>query len=215
MNAFDIVTEFERKVAAFAGSRYGVAVDSCTSALFLACKYLNVKEATIPARTYISVPAAIIHAGGSVRFEDIAWSGAYELKPYPIVDSAKRFRASMYKDGFHCVSFHAKKLLPIGRGGMILTDDVKAAQWYRQARHDGREGGKAFMDERIEFLGWNCYMTPEQAARGLHLLEGLRLDLPDLYDPYPDLREMPVFRQLAADKARCANVKEILYGLVA
>ena len=195
MSAFDVVAEFERKVAAFAGARYGVAVDSCTSALFLSCKYLGVSDVHIPAKTYISVPAAIVHAGGRVRFLDVEWSGAYRLEPYPIWDSAKRFRGGMYNGGYHCVSFHMKKLLPIGRGGMIVTDDAKAVEWFRRARHDGREGGKPFMQEQITFLGWNAYMTPEQASRGLHLLEGLKSDLPDLYDEYPDLRDMPVFKQ--------------------
>lgn len=198
MSAFDVVAEFERQVAVFAGAKYGVAMDSCTSALFLACKYLGVGEVAIPARTYISVPASIVHAGGSVRFLDVQWSGAYPLLPYPIWDSAKRFRKGMYKGGFHCVSFHMKKLLPIGRGGMILTDDEKAVKWFKMARQDGREGGKPFMQEKVTFLGWNAYMTPEQASRGLHLLEGLKPDLPDLYDEYPDLRDMPVFQMRKA-----------------
>jgi hypothetical protein len=78
---------------------------------------------------------------------------------------------------------------------MVLTDDERAAAWLRRARFDGRNGDVPFMQDKVEQLGWNCYMLPEQAARGLQLLEGLRSDaLPDLYDPYPDLREMPVFK---------------------
>lgn len=194
-SAFAVVAEFERKVAEFAGAKYGVAVDSCTSALFLAMKYLDVGEVVVPARTYISVPMAVLHAGGTVRFVDKEWSGAYLLDPYPIWDSAKRMRRGMYQGGFHCVSFHIKKLLGIGRGGMILTDDPVAVAWFKRARFDGRRGEIPFMQDKVEILGWNAYMLPEQAARGLQLLEGLRSDsLPDLYDPYPDLREMPVFK---------------------
>jgi dTDP-4-amino-4,6-dideoxygalactose transaminase len=193
--AFSVVSEFERQVAKFAGAAYGVAVDSCTSALFLCCKYLNVAEVTLPARTYISVPMAVIHAGGSVKFRDFSWSGLYQLEPYPIWDSAKRLRRGMYQGGFHCLSFHIRKLLGIGRGGMILTDDEKAVAWFKRARFDGRNGDVPFMQDKVDMLGWNCYMTPEQAGRGLQLLEGLRSDeLPDLYDPYPDLREMPIFK---------------------
>ena len=79
---------------------------------------------------------------------------------------------------------------------MILTDDEEAVQWFQRASHDGRggEGMKPFMEERVDMLGWNCYMTPEQAARGLHLLEGIKPDLPDQYDAYPDLRTMPIFQ---------------------
>lgn len=196
--AFAVVAEFERRIAEFVGAAHGVAVDSCTSALFLSLKYHSLTGpgmVTLPARTYISVPMAVLHAGGSVCFEDVEWSGLYPLAPYPIWDSAKRFRRGMFKGGFHCVSFHIRKLLGIGRGGMVLTDDAEAAAWLRRARFDGRNGDVPFMQDKVEQLGWNCYMTPEQAARGLQLFEGLRADdLPDLYDPYPDLREMPVFK---------------------
>lgn len=181
-------------MALFAGSLYGVAVASCTDAIFLCCKYLDVGDLTLPARTYISVPNAVIHAGGRVRFDDRKWQGIYDLYPYSIWDSALRMCRNMYVGGFYCVSFHARKLLPIGRGGMILTNDKDAVRWFRKARLDGRNGDVPFMQDQVTMEGWNCYMTPEQAARGLQLLEGLGDGKPDLTPPYPDLREMPVFR---------------------
>lgn len=197
MNAYSIVAQFEERIAAYAGSRFAVAVDCCTSAIFLSCKARKVSRVRLPARTYCSVPMAVMHAGGSVRFEDYDWSGVYQLKPYPIFDGAKRFRRGMYAGGMHCLSFHVKKLLNIGRGGMILTDDADVAAWLRRARYDGREG-KPYGEERITMLGWHCYMTPEQAARGLTLLDVLPEDLEDQTEDYPDLREMPVFRESEA-----------------
>jgi dTDP-4-amino-4,6-dideoxygalactose transaminase len=200
VNAYGVVAEFERRVAEFAGARHAVAVDCCSNALFLACKYVGVREVILPARTYISVPFAVIHAGGTVRFSDYNWLGTYELAPYAITDGAKRFRRGMYAGGLHCLSFHAKKHVPIGRGGMVLTDDEKAANWLRRARYDGREG-KAYADELVDMVGWHAYMTPEQAARGLALLDVLPSDaLPDLTEDYPDLRRMPVFMADAAHR---------------
>ena len=192
--AFSVVDEFERQMAKFAGSLYGVAVASCTDALFLSCYYSNVGEVTLPARTYISVPNAVLHAGGKVRFEDFEWDGVYHLDPLPIVDSALRMRRGMYQGGYHCVSFHMRKLLPIGRGGMILTNDKVAADWFRKARFDGRDGSTPFLQDKVDVLGWNCYMLPEQAARGLQLLEGIGDGKPDLCPTYPDLRHLPVFQ---------------------
>lgn len=192
MNAYGVVAEFERRVAEYAGSKYAVAVDCCTSAIFLCCKYRGVRTVVIPARTYISVPMAVIHAGGSVQFRDFDWQGVYELEPYGIYDGAKRFKRGMYRGGLHCLSFHVKKLLNIGRGGMVLTDDEEAAKWLRKARYDGREG-KPYPQEKVSMLGYHVYMTPEQAARGLTLLDVLPEDLPDQTEDYPDLREMPVF----------------------
>ena len=191
-NAFGIVAEFERRVSEYAGAKFGVAVDCCTSAIFLSLKYLRAVRVTIPHKTYISVPMAAIHAGVKVEFSREPWSGVYQLKPYPVFDGAKRFRRGMYQGGFHCLSFHAKKILNIGRGGMILTDDEKAVLWFRKARYDGREG-KPYDQERVSTLGWHCYMTPEQAARGLQLLDVLPENMPDQKENYPDLRKMPVF----------------------
>ena len=192
MNPYQTVSEFEKAVAEFCGSKFGIATDTCTSAIFLACKYLQVGEVEIPARTYISVPAAVIHAGGSVNLVDEEWVGAYKLKPYPIWDSALRFRRGMYLGGFHCVSFQARKLLPIGRGGMILTDDEIATEWFRKARSNGRNIKVPYEEDAIDILGWDMAMTPEQGARGLQLL-GAYSDRPDQRNEYTDLRRMPVF----------------------
>jgi dTDP-4-amino-4,6-dideoxygalactose transaminase len=197
--AFRVVEMFEEAVAEFTGSRYGVAVDSCTTALFLSCLHERVGEVTIPARTYISVPNAIIHAGGTVRFIDTDWTGSYRLGGTRIVDSALRMRRGMYDDGLVCVSFHARKHIKIGRGGMVLTDDAEAAEWLRRMRFDGRHGAVPFLfDSDIAEQGYNAYLTPEQAARGLQLLEGHPDDAPDLTPVYPDLRTLPAFREVVA-----------------
>ena len=39
---FAIVDNFEKRVAQYTGAKYAVALDSCTNAIFLCCKYLNV-----------------------------------------------------------------------------------------------------------------------------------------------------------------------------
>ena len=197
MSSYEIVWEFERKMAEFAGAKYGVATDTCTSALFLCCDHLKVRTVLLPARTYISVPAAIIHAGGAVKFEDIEWSGEYQLKPYPIWDCALRLHKDMYRGGLRCLSFQMRKILPIGRGGMILTDDEKIADRLRKLRSNGRNVSKPYIEDSIDELGWDMAMTPEQGARGLQLLETLRPDSPDQRLEYPDLRKMPAFANIA------------------
>lgn len=191
MRAFEVVTAFEKRVAEYAWAEHAVAVQDCTIALFLCCKFKKVKDVHIPAKTYLSVPMAIRDAGGTPVFEDREWKGIYELAPYKIWDGAKRFKKGMYAGGLHCLSFHAKKHINIGRGGMILTDDANAADWLRKARYTGR-AGKPYPQEVIETHGWNCYMTPEQAARGLELLDNYQ-EQPDQEEDYPDLRLQPVF----------------------
>ena len=138
---WDIVDIFEKMVAEYAGSKYAVSIDNCTDALFLCLKYLNAAgDIQIPARTYVSVPQTIIHAGCNPVFKDFEWDGVYKLDPYPILDGAMRFKKDMYIKGtFQCLSFHLKKILPIGKGGMILTDDKKAYDWFKLARYEGRD----------------------------------------------------------------------------
>lgn len=168
--AYDVVKTFEQEIADYAGSLYAVAVESCTAALFLACVYENIGTVTIPKFTYPSVPCSIIHAGGHVKFSSEPWQGIYSLFPYNIIDGALRFKKGMYQGGYHCLSFHSKKLLPIGRGGMILTNDKQAYDWFKKARFDGRDESPLSL-ESITMVGWNLYMQPEQAARGLQLFD--------------------------------------------
>lgn len=174
---WDIVDAFEKMVAEYAGSKYAVSVDNCTDAVFLCLKYLNAEGTiTVPSKTYVSVPQAIIHAGCDLKFEDVEWSGTYQLKPYPVIDGATRFTKGMYIPGtYQCLSFHIKKILNIGKGGMILTDDAEAARWFKVARYEGRHIEVPYDQDEIELVGWNMYMPPEQAARGIQIFN----ELPD------------------------------------
>ena len=197
-NPYKIVKMFEEEVAHYTGAPYAVSVNSCTNGLFLACKYMGVEgqTVTIPSRTYLSPPQSIIQAGGNLQLEDIKWKGIYQLKPFPIYDAAKRFTSDMYIPGTHmCLSFHIKKHLKIGKGGMILTDDIKAVEYFRKARYEGRSE-VPYHEDVIEEEGWNMYMTPEQAARGLMLMQNYPQSVADLPEdpPYRDLREFDLFK---------------------
>src|SRR5688500_13965269 len=93
-----ITKEFEEALAQYTGSPYCVTVDNCSNALFLALSYSGIQnqEFTIPNRTYMSFPCAIIHAGGRVKFDTVegnSISGPYALKPTRVIDSALRFTA--------------------------------------------------------------------------------------------------------------------------
>jgi len=201
-NPYKIVKMFEETMADYCGSKYAVSTDNCTDALLLCCEYLNVEKVTIPSKTYLSVPQSIMHAGGQVIFEDIEWQGIYQLKPYPIYDAAKRLTSNMYIPGsFMCLSFHIKKHLKIGKGGMILTDNAEAAEWFRKGRYEGR-GEVMYHEDSVEINGWNAYLTPEQAARGLMLMQNYPEHVSDIPEnpPYRDLREFPLFKNCETKK---------------
>jgi dTDP-4-amino-4,6-dideoxygalactose transaminase len=197
MNAFDVVRIFEEEVAKYTGAPYAVAVESCSNALLLCCEYHKVKKVQLPANTYVSVPNAVIRAGGKVRFVDKKWRGAYRLHPYPIVDAAKRFTSGMYETRtYMCVSFHGRKILNAGRGGMILTDDAEAVEWFKRARFDGRKEGVPINEDDINVLGHHVYMTPEQATAGLSRLMFLPQHNEDMpAEDYGDLRKHSIFKE--------------------
>lgn len=203
---YGVVGEFEQRIAEWCGAKYGVAVESGTSAIFLSLMWKKqigyFKSVVIPCYTYPSVPCSIINAGGKVIFDkEINWVGEYELAPLNIWDAALRFKKGMYHGGLQCLSFHIKKLLPIGRGGMILTDDKDAYEWLKRARFDGRNP-VPLLEDNLTQLGWNCYLEPSQAARGIQLFEVYRQKYPNGADDlkveeqgYPDLSKFPIYQQ--------------------
>lgn len=202
-NPYTIVAEFEEAIADYCGAPYAVAVESCSAAIFLSLMFCKHKfgplnEVSIPKHTYPSIPCSIIHAGGKVKFDDREWSGEYDLQPWFIWDAALRFKRGMYKGGYQCLSFHVKKHLPIGRGGAILTEDPYAVAWLKRARFDGRDPVPLLQDS-FTMLGWNVYMEPANAARGLQLMQALGdRELPDLSveaQGYPNLDLFPIYKQ--------------------
>jgi len=193
-NPYKIVQMFEEELAEYTGAPYAVALDNCTDALFLCCMFMKVQEVTIPKKTYLSVPQAIMSAGGKVSFEELTWSGIYQLKPYPIYDAARRFTSGMYIPGsFMCLSFHPKKMLKMRKGGMILTDNFEAYSWFKKARHEGRDE-IPYSQDNIRFIGWNMYMTPPDAADGLWLMSAMSQHNDDSAEDYSDLTSHDLFR---------------------
>lgn len=194
-----IITEmFEEAVASYTGAPYAVAVDSCSNAIFLSLMLENVKDKkiTIPAKTYMSVPCEIIHAGGKVNFEQKEWSGIYQLQPTRVYDAALRFTRDMYiHKTLMCLSFTgASKTLKLSKGGMILTDDPFAAEWLKRARMSGRRE-KSYLDDDFDMIGWNFYMLPEIAIRGLTLMRGISNYNLDVEGHYSDLSQFKVYQQ--------------------
>lgn len=204
---YKITEEFEEKLAKYTGAPYAVTVDNQSNALFLTLYYQNIKGQTvsIPSRTYPSVPCEIIHAGGKVNFEPVEGKtikGAYQLKPTRTWDSALRFTANMYiPNSFMCISFTGPyKHFKLSKGGAILTDDLHAYHWFKRARYSGRREC-SYHDDNFDMLGWNFYMMPELAARGLLLMnqfynmDGTPKHNEDLELPYPDLSKFDVYKQ--------------------
>ncbi len=204
---YNITKDFEQSLCDYTGAPYAVTIDNQSNALFLALMYENIKGQTIkiPSRTYPSVPCEIIHAGGRVEFEEVqglTLKGAYQLQPTKVWDSALRFTTGMYISNTHmCLSFTGPyKHLKLGKGGAILTDNYDAYRWFKRARFSGRNEC-SYHEDDFNMLGWNFYMMPELATRGLLLmnqfyqLDGTPKQNEDLELSYPDLSKFDIYKQ--------------------
>jgi len=205
---YNVTEEFEKALCEYTGAPFAVSLDNQSNALFLCLMYENIKNTTItiPSRTYPSVPCEIIHAGGKVEFEapkddQGTLTGAYQLKPTRIYDSALRFTADMYISGtLMCLSFTGPyKHLKLSKAGAILLDCEKAYLWFKRARFSGRRE-ISYHDDELDMLGWNFYLIPEIAARGLALMnqfynaDGSKKHNSDLSLPYPDLSRFSIYK---------------------
>lgn len=201
---YDITAEFERRLCEYTGAPYAVAIDNQSNALFLSLIREGIigKRIGIPSHTYPSVPCEIIHAGGIVDFyySSKVLRGEYRLQGTNVWDSALRFTAGMYRQGqTQCLSFTGPyKHLKLGKGGAILTDSEEDYNWYKRARFSGRNEC-SYHEDSLDMLGWNFYLLPEIAARGVrdmnqfYNLDGSPKDMPDIELPYPDLSKFPIY----------------------
>lgn len=99
---------FESKFAKLVGVKHAVAVNSGTSALEIIFRALDVagKEVVVPTNTFFATPAAVLHAGGRVRFADI--------DPLTLCLDAKHLEAALTPDTAGVVVVHI--------GGMVAPD---------------------------------------------------------------------------------------------
>lgn len=209
---YKITEDFEKALSDYTGAPYVVAVDNQSNALFLSLYYENYvnksiasDSISIPARTYPSVPCEIIHAGLKVEFKPSkgkTLKGAYQLDGSNVWDSALRFTADMYIPGSHmCISFTGPyKHFKLSKGGAILTDSLEAYHWFKRARYSGRREC-SYHDDYFDMIGWNFYMMPELAARGMLLMgqfynmDGTKKHQDDLELAYPDLSKFDIYKK--------------------
>jgi len=104
-----------------------------------------------------------------------------------IIEDAACAIGSAYKNtkiGGHgniaCFSFHPRKIITTGEGGMITTDDRTIAERLRRFRHHGmsvsdieRHMANTVIIETYPELGYNYRMTDIQAAMGIEQMKKL------------------------------------------
>ena len=216
---------FEDSWCAFTGSKYSIAVTSCTTALHLSLAALGLKpddEVIVPAFTWISSANVVEHLNAKVVFCDIdlktfnidvnqiaekitsktkaiipvhLFGLAAEMDPileiaqkhslWVVEDAACGF-GSKYKGKYvgtlgdsGCFSFHPRKAITTGEGGMITVNDENLAETLRSMRDHGaamsdfqrHHGAKPYLLSEHPFAGFNYRMTDIQASLGAAQME--------------------------------------------
>jgi len=210
-NPYKYVRDFEEALCEYTGAPYCVCVNSCTNAIFLCLKYVFGNSegwyvmgnyvppfVVLPQKTYVGVAQSVINVGARIVWEDKEWKGIYDLAPTTIFDSARMLYRNMFPkvktNTFVCLSFQWFKALPIGSGGAILTNDKEAVPILKKMRFDGRTEGVHPKDDTF-IQGYHMIMRPDDAARGLALMQHARDSYEDTepYD-YSDLSKQEIFK---------------------
>jgi len=191
--------EFEKKFAKYVGSKYAVAVDSGTSALFLAIRAAKYKDfITIPSLTFVSDAEVVHHAGLEIRFADIHpetlcvdtqhknllpvnFAGNLAKGRGKVIDSCHRIEKNDVKgsDAMWCYSFYATKNLNTVQGGMIALNSEKDYRWLLMARDHGVTKGTAQRYKGknpvydVKFPAWRVKGDDLRSAIGLVQLKKL------------------------------------------
>ena len=180
MNPYEINYELEKQLCEYTGAPYCVVLDSGTSAIILSCILHEVDEVEVPKDTYISVPFAIIQGGGKPKFVDLEYEGMYQLKPYPIWDSALRLKRGMYIPNTHMIlSFGHRKQLPIGSGGALLLDNEEEYIRLKRLRYNGRPETAYHDTDDITEIGFNMILHPILASIGVEMMKTFPDNPPD------------------------------------
>jgi perosamine synthetase len=214
------VAAFERAVAEYVGSKYAVAVSSCTAALHLALLSIDVRAGDlviVTSYSWIATANVIELCGAQPVFVDIR-PDTFNMDPsclesvllrlMVVADTAQRVKAILPVHTFGqmadmpeilevadrynlpviedaacalgatlhgrqagiwgcmgCFSFHPRKTITTGEGGIIATNDYGLARRLRALRNHGQDP-EASSPEFI-MPGFNYRMTEFQAALGI------------------------------------------------
>jgi hypothetical protein len=190
--SFDILFEFERKLAEYTGAPYAVATDGCTHALELCFRLDRITYTEFTAFTYLSIPQLMheLNISYELKTEYWNWAGEYQFANTNIWDSARLLRPAMYRAGQkQCLSFGHGKPLELGKGGAILLDSKWQYQELSRMRSDGRDLRITPWQQQQTFSeGYHYCPTLETCQQGIELLPSITTTYTK--QEYPDLRKL-------------------------
>jgi hypothetical protein len=195
--SFEIIKKFEKSVADFFGSKYAVAVDSCTHGVELCLRHTKPNKIKVPKHTYLSIPFLSEKLKLKMDWSDESWVDYYYLTD-KVIDAAVLWKKNSYiENTMMCISFQYQKHLSLGRGGIILLDNEEDAITLKKMSYDGRLPETPWRYQNINMVGYHYYMTPETAKMGIDKLDTAIDTEPKkwVHTDWPDLTQMDVFKK--------------------
>lgn len=184
---YDVIFEFEEKLADYTGAPYVVVTDCCTHAIELCMRLDNVKLSSFTAYTYLSIVQLMSNLGIYYTLTNESWIGEYRFHGTNIWDSARRLEPNMYQKGMkQCLSFGNGKPMSLGRCGAILLDNFEQYKTLSKMRSDGRDLKQSPWQEHAVISGFHYCPSLETCALGTKLLP--TIDKSPEYHSYPDCR---------------------------
>jgi perosamine synthetase len=225
------VAEFEKEFASYVGAKYCVALCNGTATLHTALVALGVSpgdRVAVPPLTMSATTIAVLHAGAVPVFVDVdpkTWLMDSESVPEGVlfympvslyglesgwggcvVDDAAQTLKKHNGEGagmaaFTSYSFQASKILALGEGGALVTDDeelaTKAREFsslgYRMKANQPRIDPATLKSPdyaRHYSLGWNYRMSDLVAERALYDADyGHRIDFAAKCDELKQVRQ--------------------------
>ncbi len=162
------VALLEAEFAALMGSRYALALNSCSSAIFLSLRAIGIKpgdQVLIPAFTFAAVPSAVIHAGAQPILVEVGDNYRIDLTDFAakltpqiaavvishmrghtsdmdaIMDLCNAHGVPVVEDAAHSLgtTWHGEKIGTIGKVGCFSFQSYKLV--------NGGEGGILVTDD--------------------------------------------------------------------
>ncbi len=193
------VEKFEKNLAEYVGTKYAVALNSGTDAIYLAIKALGVKGGVaLPAHTFKATCGAVINAGGIPIIYDmdgvvdgefpeahISVHIAGELSPIPdlgipvIEDACQALGVVKNPTSLaQAWSFYPAKILgAYGDAGALTTNDEKIYEYVKEARNHFKTDNRDFgMNSRMDnlqavILNVKFKYLPEYLKRRMEIAE--------------------------------------------
>lgn len=159
MNAGDLilradVEKFEQNLARFVGTKYAVALNSGTDALYLALKAINIKreeEIAVPSYTFVATAQVVAQIGAKPRLYDLGETPTSRVKMVAHIAGELSFvpEGLVIEDACQALgavknptslaqawSFYPAKILgAFGDAGALTTNDPKIYNYVYEARN--------------------------------------------------------------------------------